>query len=66
MVNIPSSNGSDSNNFIAIIAIFVMIAIMCGIVCFGVGSAVGGGYGYKIGKRKNRSNKGVYEEVDQI
>ena len=51
-----SGHGSDES-LIAIVAIFMVVAALCGLICFMLGSGVGGGFGYKIGKKKGKKKK---------
>ena len=48
-------NESDSNaNFAAIAVIFVIVSILCGIVCFIAGSGIGGLWCYRKGRKDSR------------
>ena len=49
VINSGESGGTD--NIIAIIAIFMVIMVLTGIICFIFGSSVGGGIGYNHGKK---------------
>ena len=46
---INSGESISNDNLIAIIAIFMVIMVLIGIICFIFGSSVGGGIGYNQG-----------------
>ena len=62
IMNIPTSN--DTNNYIVISIIFIIISILCGLICFIAGSGLGGTYCYNKAKKESQiNNKSNYESL---
>ena len=73
-INVPNTyiingnNGGDgsNNNLVAIAGIFIVLSLLCGIVCFILGGSVGRGVGYQQGKKavKEEKRKELLDERD--
>jgi len=64
---IDNNKGSlDNDNLIAVIAIFIVISILAGFICFLCGSGVGGYFGFEKGKKsqmRKDQNKDKYHKI---
>ena len=64
---INSAKAVDNDNLIAIGAIFVVIVILTGIICFVMGGGLAGVIGYNRGRQSGQKKKGkddqLYERV---